>query len=196
MNDAGSLERLINGSEVVIHSAAMFKMWAPKSDFEQTNVDGTRNTLRAAAKANVRSFVQIGASAVVMGNGRPMTDVDEDAPMTYPSWAPYIASKSRAENLVIDANDPIGMKTSIILPPMIWGTGMPMLEGLAADVSAGQFAWPAGGHQLMLTSHVENVCHAALLAAERGQGGRAYFVTDGKNQTARDVLGPFLPLVD
>jgi nucleoside-diphosphate-sugar epimerase len=40
----------------------------------------------------------------------------------------------------------------------------------------------------MSTCHVDNVCRAATLAAERGTGGASYFVTDGADSTLRSVM--------
>ena len=36
------------------------------------------------------------------------------------------------------------------------------------------------------------MCHALLLAAERGRGGEAYFVSDGEDGTVKGVLSAFL----
>lgn len=193
--DLDSVEALscgIGDSEVVFHAAAMFRLWGSAEAFERTNVDGTRNVLAAAKARGVRRFVQIGAGAVVMGSGKPMRGVTEDAPLSFPHWAPYIASKGRAQQLLIEADDPAGMRTAIILPPMIWGAGMPMIRETIHNVKAGRFRWPGGGKSLMSTAHVENVCHAAVLAAESSTGGRAYFVTDGKDRSLREVMGTLL----
>lgn len=192
LGDASSLRTGMRGAQVVFHAAALFKMWAPEAAFESANVEGTRNVLAAAAAERVARFIQIGASGAVMGEGRPMIGVTEDAPLAFPSWAPYLASKARAEELVLAADSPGGMRTTVIMPPLIWGAGMPMLDETIASVKAGHFAWPGGGTSLMSTSHVANVCHAALLAAERAPGGRAYFVTDGEDRTLREVMGSLL----
>jgi nucleoside-diphosphate-sugar epimerase len=39
---------------------------------------------------------------------------------------------------------------------------------------------------------VDNVCHAALLALERGEGGQAYFISDGRDGTLREVISALL----
>jgi nucleoside-diphosphate-sugar epimerase len=93
---AQALRRGMAGADVVFHSAALFTMWAPHADFEHANVDGTRNLLAAAQAEQIKRFVQIGASGVVMGDPKPMNAVTEDAPLAYPSWAPYLSSKARA----------------------------------------------------------------------------------------------------
>ena len=117
-----------------------------------------------------------------------MIDLSEDTPLAFPVWAPYLASKARAQRLVLDANQGSALRTSVIMPPLIWGDGMPMLDHMIEDIKAGRFAWPAGGKQLMSTAHVDNVCACAMLAAEKSPGGRAYFVTDGHNQPMRSVI--------
>ncbi len=78
--------------------------------------------------------------------------------------------------------------TTVVRPAFIWGEGMPMLEGVVRDVRAGRFAWPGGGGKPVSTSHAENVAHAAALAAERGWGGEAYFVTDGEDRLLKEVI--------
>ena len=184
-----ALRRGMLGADVVFHSAALFTMWAPHADFEHANVDGTRNLLAAAQAEKVKHFVQIGASGVFMGDPKPMNAVTEDAPLAYPPWAPYLASKARAQDLVLHADEPGGMRTAVILPSLIWGPHMPMLEGVVNDFAAGRFAWPAGGKQVMSTSYVDNVCHCAILAAEHSPGGRAYLVADGEDRTLREIIG-------
>ena len=192
LGDAASLRNGVEGADVVFHCAALFTMWAPPAEFERVNVEGTRNLLAAASDAGVKRFVQIGAAGVVMGGRRAMTGVTEEAPLAYPAWAPYLASKARATSLVLQADAPGGMRTTVILPPLIWGPGMPMLEEVARDVAAGRFAWPGGGRQMMSTAHVDNVCRCAILAAARSPGGRAYFVTDGEDRTMREVMTALL----
>lgn len=190
--DVAAFRGGLNGADVVFHCAALFTMWAPPAEFERANVQGTRDLLAVASAAGVKRFVQIGAAGIVMGKRRAMNGVAEDAPLAYPAWAPYLASKARAANLVIDADTSGGMRTTVILPPLIWGPGMPMLDGVAADVAAGRFAWPGGGRQIMSTAHIDNVCHCAILAAARSPGGRVYFVTDGEDRTMRDVMSTLL----
>jgi nucleoside-diphosphate-sugar epimerase len=192
LNDVSALRVGVAGPEVVFHAAALFKMWAPRADFERANIEGTQNLLAAAQAEHVKRFIQIGAAGAHMGDRKPMYTVTEDAPLGFPSWAPYLASKARAQDLVLSANRPGGMQTAVILPPLIWGPDMPMLEGVIADVEAGRFAWPAGGTPLVSTAHVDNVCHCALLAAERSPGGRAYFLTDGEDRTIRKVITELL----
>jgi nucleoside-diphosphate-sugar epimerase len=48
--------------------------------------------------------------------------------------------------------------------------------------------WFGGGRYRTSTCHVDNVCEGALLAAERGRPGEAYFLTDGPPVEFRDFV--------
>jgi nucleoside-diphosphate-sugar epimerase len=108
------------------------------------------------------------------------------------SWAPYSASKSRSEALVLGANREGVFETVVVRPPMIWGAGMPTLGHMIETVKAGQFRWVGDGSQAMSTAHVNNVCHALELAVEKGRGGEAYFVSDGADSTLKEVISALL----
>ena len=191
--DAASLRRAVSGCDAVVHAAAVFKLWGDPREFEQANVQGTRDLLAAAAASpTVGRFVQVGAAAVVMGDVEPMLRANENLPRQERSWAPYSASKARAEAEVLAANAPGRFETMVIRPPMVWGRGMPTLDHMVDTVRAGQFRWVGDGSQSMSTAHVGNVCHAVALALDRGTGGQAYFVSDGQDGTLRGVLSALL----
>jgi nucleoside-diphosphate-sugar epimerase len=103
---------------------------------------------------------------------------EEGYALKQPKFSPYIATKSMAEQRVIAANRP-GFRTSVVRPSWIWGAGDPVLPQLAAAVKTGQFIWIDQGKYSYMTTHVMNVCHGAILSAERSPGGQAYFLSDG-----------------
>ena len=58
LRDAASLERAVAGCGLVYHVAADYRLWAPDpGELYQSNVEGTRNLLRAARDAGVERFV-------------------------------------------------------------------------------------------------------------------------------------------
>jgi nucleoside-diphosphate-sugar epimerase len=177
--------------DTVFHVAGHLSEWDPYEVFYKFNVIGTRTMLAAAKAARVSRFVAVGASAVVMGRPRSMKNISEDLPLQAPSWGPYITTKAEAERLVREANTP-ELRTVVIRPPLIWGAGMPMLDEMVAAAKGGQFALPDAGRNLMSTSHVDNVVECLILAAEKGRGGEAYYVTDGEAATLKDVLAGLL----
>jgi nucleoside-diphosphate-sugar epimerase len=192
LDDRESLVAAAAGCSVVIHVAALFKLWGDRAEFELSNVQGTANVLAAAVMASAGRFIQVGAAAVVMGDMAPMLQVDESLPRQERAWAPYSASKARSEALVLGANRPGFFDTMVIRPPMIWGAGMPTLDHMVETVRAGQFRWVGDGSQAMSTAHVDNVCRAVELAIDKGRGGEAYFVSDGADSTLRRVISGLL----
>jgi nucleoside-diphosphate-sugar epimerase len=163
--------------DVVFHIAGFLSIWGQYKVFYETNVIGTECTLTAAQAANVACFVQIGAAASVFDR-QPLSQIDETYPLQQPKFSPYIATKSIAEQRVIAANRP-GFRTSVVRPAWIWGDGDHALPQLVTAVKTGQFVWINQGDYPYMTTHVLNVCHGAILAAERSRGGQAYFLSDG-----------------
>jgi nucleoside-diphosphate-sugar epimerase len=192
LEDQTALSQALQDCTTVFHAAALFKLWGSEDEFNRANVEGTRRLLTVARSMGVRSFVQVGAAAVVMGEPVPMLAISEDAPLQIRSWAPYSSSKAKAERLVREANVPGSFHTAVIRPPFIWGQGMPMLDQMIRSIETRQFRWPGDGEQAMSTCHVDNVCRAAILAAERGTGGASYFVSDGADGTLRTVITALL----
>lgn len=179
----------MDGVEVVFHVAAHFRFWGPMSLFRRINVEGTRNVVEAAERAGVRRVVHVSAAAVVMGRPEPLRGVTEDMPLRKMPFAPYATSKAEAEEILLAANGRrAGFSTVAIRPPFIWGPDMPALDHMVETVRAGQFRWVAGGGQALSTCHVDNLCHALVLAADSGSGGKAFFVSDGEDTTLKSFL--------
>ncbi|BAM86698.1 3-beta hydroxysteroid dehydrogenase/isomerase [Bradyrhizobium oligotrophicum S58] len=191
LQDETALTKSMQGCDTVFHIAGHLSEWDPHALFREVNVAGTRTMLAAAKAARASTFIAAGAAAVVMGRPKPMRDVTEDATLQGPSWAPYIATKAEADEMVRQANT-AAFRTIVVRPPLIWGEGMPMLDAMVETAKAGHFALPDGGGQVMSTSHVDNVVACLLLAAEKGRGGQAYHVSDGQAGTLQQVIADLL----
>jgi nucleoside-diphosphate-sugar epimerase len=194
LNDKKALLEAMTGCEVVFHVAAHFKLWGKRALFDQVNVEGTRNIVNAAAAtASVRRVVAVSAAAVVMGDPEPMVDVDETVPLQVRAFAPYSSSKAEAERVLLAANGVRpGFETIALRPPFIWGAGMPTLDEMVETVHAGRWQWVDGGRQAMSSCHVDNLCDALILAADRGRGGQAYFVADDEKSTLKSFISALL----
>ncbi len=180
--------------DAVVHAAALFRFSGPREPFFRTNVDGTAALLKAAEAAGARTFVYISAAGVIMDNaGSPVRNADESAP-TFPNhFSAYLASKARAERLVLAAENP-GFRTIALRPPAIWGPGDPFSRGLPAAIKSGQFAFINRGDYAFATCHVDNVVEAVECALERGDGGRAFFISDRDKQTFRQFVASLASL--
>jgi nucleoside-diphosphate-sugar epimerase len=178
LDNVDAMRQGMAGCDAVFHVAALAAEWGPREAFRQFNVEGTRHVLDAARAAGVPCFVHVGTEAALC-DGTPLVDVDESRPLPDHPLPRYPQTKNQAERLVVAANGP-QLRTVVVRPRFIWGNDdTSVLTALAAAVKDGRFMWMDGGHYPTSTAHVDNVCEGMLLAAERGRGGEAYFLTDG-----------------
>lgn len=178
----------LEGVEVLVHCAAFVEEWGTRAQFFEVNVEGTRNALDVAAAAGVRRFVHVGTEAALF-DGADLVGIDESRPYPDRHRFLYSESKAAAEALVLRSNGLRGMTTVSIRPRLVWGprdtSVLPTVTRMARD---GSFAWLDGGRHRTSTCHVANLVEALVLALERGEGGRPYFVTDGETRTIRETL--------
>jgi nucleoside-diphosphate-sugar epimerase len=189
--DVAAMRAGAEGSELAFHAAATLGDWGKREDFEQGNVVGTSNALKACEEAGVRRFVHVGTEAVLLA-GEPLVDVDETAPLRTDSPALYSSTKARAEQAVVAASRD-GFETVVIRPRFVWGIGdttlLPVMVRLA---ESGRFAWIGGGRHLTSTTHVDNTVEGLVLGATRGRPGNVYFVTDGEPVVFREFVSKLL----
>jgi nucleoside-diphosphate-sugar epimerase len=191
LSDVEVLKRGMEGCEVVFHSAAVVKQWGPRADFFTANVRGTEHVLEAARAVGVKRLVHVSTEAVLV-DGTPLINVDETRPLPDNPIGHYAATKNAAERLVLSVNSP-ELTTLAVRPRFIWGMGdNTVLPSIIEAVKSGRFRWVDGGHYKTSTCHVDNCVEGLLLAAEKGQGGQAYFLTDGAPVDFRDFITAML----
>ncbi len=188
LDDFDSMQLAMQGCDVVFHAAALVDEWGPVETFNHANVLGTAHVLKAAETAGVPRLVHVSTEAVYADWHTPLVNLDERTPKPANPLPRYPASKSRAEDLVLEANRD-SLQTIIIRPRLIWGLDdTSVLPQLLAAVHSGRFAWVDGGRTLTSTCHVSNVVEGALLAAGQGRGGETYFLTDGEPVELREFI--------
>ena len=194
LHDVAALRQGMAGCDAVFHGAAHVIDWGDPREFDWINVEGTQRVLEAARAAAVPVSVLVSTEAVLI-DGSHLIDVDETRPYPERPAGDYPRSKAAAERLWLSANAP-GFRTVAIRPAVVWGKGdTSVLTKVAEVVRKGRFWWPAGSYRRS-TSHVANVVEGLLLAAEKGHGGEAYFVTDGEAEDFKPFLRAMLRSVD
>jgi len=180
LTDREGLRRGMEGAELVIHAAAQISAGPRDHDaMWHTNVDGTIAVVEAARDCGVRVLVHVSSEAVLHEHGVVLDGADETWPYPTAPLGPYAASKGAAERIVRDSDSP-ALRTVVIRPCAVWGPGDRTLVPIVGRMARlGMFRWIAGGHFPASTSHVTNLAAGMLLAAEKGVGGSAYFLTDG-----------------
>ena len=185
--DPASLYEAVRGCELAFHAAAQVGEWAPREQYERTNVVGTTNVLAACRAEGVRRLVHVGTEAALLA-GQPLVNVDETAPLRPDSPSPYCSTKARAEQAVRASNGD-GLETVVVRPRFVWGPGdAVVLPSLVDAVKSGRFSWVGGGTHRTSTTHVDNVVEGLWLAATRGEPGGVWFVTDGEPVVFREFV--------
>ncbi|MBZ4421777.1 NAD-dependent epimerase/dehydratase family protein [Myxococcus sp. RHSTA-1-4] len=191
LSDADRLKPGMEGCDTVFHSAANVKAWGPRAEFYAANVRGTEHVLEAARSAGVKRLVHISTEAVLV-DGSPMVQVNETWPVPERPIGNYASTKAEAEKRVMSVNS-AELTTVAVRPRFIWGAGdTSLLPAIVEAVKAGRFRWFGGGRYLTSTCHVANCVEGTLLAAEKGRGGEAYFLTDGEPVVFRDFITEML----
>jgi nucleoside-diphosphate-sugar epimerase len=191
LDDRRGLEVGMADCDTVVHAAAWVQDYGPRDEVFRVNVTGTDNVLAAAQAAGVQRFVHVGTEAV-LADGRPIVRADETRPFPARPAGLYPLTKGLAERAVrAAAND--GFATMVVRPRFIWGKDdTSVLPKMVEVVRAGRWRWIDGGRYLTSTCHVDNVVEGILCAAERGEPGGVYFLTDGEPIEFRRFVGDML----
>lgn len=182
--DPASLEKGMSGQEVVFHSAALMRDWAPKEEFEKHNVLGTKNALEAAVKAKVKRFVHVSTRSVL--GMEECRELNEEAP--YRASNDYGASKIAAEKLVRGCHEQGRLDCVIVRPTWLIGPrDRYSLPTVVRFLKEGKLALINGGRALQSFVHPKDVAQALLLAAQKPQAsGQIYMVDSGERRTIQE----------
>lgn len=189
--DPVSLEAAMAGCAWLVHAAADTGHGAFEAQQHHTNLEGTRNVLRAARRAGIARAVHVSTEAVLL-TGAPLHNATESMPIPKRHAGSYSASKAAAEQAALAENG-AGLEVIAVRPRFVWGrddtTALPQL---VAAAKSGKLAWIGGGRYLTSTTHIDNVAEGIVRALERGRGGEAYFITDGAPVEFRGFVSALL----
>ena len=188
--DAASLKRAVSGCRVLFHVAADYRLWIPDPErMYRTNVDGTRELLRAAADAGAGRIVYT-SSVATLGINPERTPADETTPVALADMVGhYKRSKFLAEQAVRELVEEQGLPAVIVNPSTPVGprdvkptpTGRIILDTLRGKM-------PAYVDTGLNIAHVDDVAAGHLLAFDRGEPGKRY-ILGGENLSLKTILG-------
>ena len=190
LTDAGSLQRAVRGCSHLFHVAADYRLWIPDPErMYKTNVDGSRDLLRAAADAGVNRMVYT-SSVATLGINRDRSPADETTPVSLADMVGhYKRSKFLAEQAVQELVREQGLPVVIVNPSTPIGprdvkptpTGRIIVDMLKRKM-------PAYVDTGLNVAHVDDVAQGHLLAFERGEPGKRY-ILGGENLSLQAILG-------
>jgi nucleoside-diphosphate-sugar epimerase len=159
LHNIPALERLVNGTDAVIHVAGVISAQSAAA-FEKGNVEGTLAMLAAATAGGVRRFVHVSSLAA-----------------REPGLSLYGASKARSEELVHGS----GLDWAIVRPPAVYGPGDRETLELFRMAKLGLMLMPPKGHvsiihvhdlaRLLLALTPEAAPSKLLIEADDGRAG-------------------------
>ena len=187
LRDAASLVKAVKGCELIFHLAADYRLWSrDPQDLYRSNVEGTRNLLEAADRADVGRIVY--TSTVGCIGLRNDSFGDEDTPVSIGEMkGHYKRSKWMAEQIALDkarAGQPI-----VIVNPTApigdrdWkptATGKIIVDFLRNKLPA----FVDTGLNLV---DVRDIARGHLLAAAKGLPGERY-ILGCQNLTFQQIL--------
>ncbi|MGA6983974.1 MAG: hopanoid-associated sugar epimerase [Candidatus Sulfotelmatobacter sp.] len=188
LRDAVSLEKAMQGCEVVFHVAADYRLWLKDpAEMYRSNVEGTRNILTAARKNKVQCVIYTSSVATIgfTGSGRP---ADEDSPVSLADMiGHYKRSKFMAEQVALDAGRN-GMRVVTVNPTTPVGERdiKPTPTGrIVVDFLKRKFpAYVETGLNLV---DVRECALGHIAAMEKGKTGERY-ILGGEDLTLKQIL--------
>ena len=175
----------LEGVDAVAHLAARVHFMReraedPLASFRQTNVEGTLQLARAAARAGVGRFVFL-SSVKALGDaspGGPLTDASPPNPED-----PYGVSKREAETGLSELAARSGMEVAILRPPLVYGPGvkgnfLSLLRLIERGVPLPLAAIANQRSLLYLGNLVDAV---DLCLSHDGAAGRTFLIRDGED---------------
>lgn len=188
LRDLDSLRRAMAGCEFVFHVAADYRLWARnRQELYESNVEGTRNILKAARESGVRRVVYT-SSVATMGFGNNGAMTDENSPVSLANMiGDYKRSKFMAEQLVLEAGRS-GQNVVMVNPTTPVGERdiKPTPSGqIIVDFLKGKFpAYVDTGLNLV---DVIDCAEGHLLAMDKANPGERY-ILGGENLTLKQIL--------
>ncbi|MGE0736232.1 MAG: hopanoid-associated sugar epimerase [Alphaproteobacteria bacterium] len=196
LRDRRSLERALKGCTSLYHVAADYRLWVRRpQELYDSNVEGSRNIMLAAAEAGVARIVYT-SSVAVLGPHKDGTPADEASPVAETDMiGPYKHSKFMAERavkelvaahripvVIVNPSTPVGPRDVKPTP-----TGRLIVEAARGKMPA----YVDTGLNLV---HVDDCAAGHLLAMERGEVGERY-ILGGEDMSLRDILAAIAAIV-
>jgi UDP-glucose 4-epimerase len=184
--DKVGLEEAVAGTGVVFHLAAKLHIANPterdREEYWTVNVEGTRNLVEAANKAGVKRLVFF-STINVYGSTESGVVCDENSPTRPDSF--YSETKLEGEKIVFSGCTSVVLRMAAVYGPRMKGNYPRLVKAL----ERGHFVMIGVGENRRTLVHLQDVCNAALLAAEHPEAvGHIYNVTDGRVHTLKEVI--------
>jgi nucleoside-diphosphate-sugar epimerase len=183
---------VLDGCSTVLHLAArahVLHETAPDAleKFRKTNVDGTINLARSAARSGVKRFVyvsSIGVNGVSTDGETRFAEDDPPNPHNAYAW-----SKWEAECALRNIEAETGLEVVIVRPPLVYGAAAPGNFALMVNALKRGMPLPlASIANLRSLIYIDNLTDALILCAlHPSASGNLYLVADSEETSTADL---------
>ncbi|PWU25568.1 MAG: hypothetical protein C5B48_00655 [Candidatus Rokuibacteriota bacterium] len=189
-----SLQKAVEGKDVVFHCGGKVAASGRWVDFLEVNVLGTERLIQAANGAGVARFIHVSSIGIYGARTAGTVISEDDGYDPNAARGGYTRSKIMADQLAFWYATARSAPITVIRPATIYGPGGK--NGLVrVGVRVGKLNVVFGnGQNLLPLVYVDNVVDALLLAARRKEAvGRAYNVVDDDRITQRAFIQKMTP---
>ena len=189
LGDPNRIRDASRGADVVVHTAAASHPQASIEALRWVNVAGPENVVRAAAAAGVRRVVHVSCADVTLANV-DRVHWDESRSLGAAPLGEHARTKQLGEELVL-AESGSEIEVVAVRPSLVWGPGdrstLPRL--LYEALHSGGLRLIGRGENLVSVIYIDHLVDAILACADKGTGGRGYYVTDNEFLEATEFYG-------
>ncbi|MDX9987281.1 NAD(P)-dependent oxidoreductase [Thiothrix unzii] len=183
---AASLRTLAQGTDALIHCAALSAPWGTPEVFHRANVVSTQEVLDAGHAAGTRRLIHVSTPSLYFGFADRL-DIREDAALPPPANE-YVRTKTLAETLVRQQPLP---ETVIVRPRALFGAwDQTLVPRLLRVMQRGALPLMRGGNISMDLTYIDNAVEAIWLALTRPlpRPLANYNITNGEPRQLQDML--------
>ncbi|WP_223558976.1 NAD-dependent epimerase/dehydratase family protein [Chryseobacterium lathyri] len=188
ITDKSSFIKALQGVETFYAVGASFKLWAqdPKTEIYDVNIQGTKNTIEAAAEAGVKRIVYVSSIAALDYTKLPTKESYGYNPDRRDM---YYNSKNDGEKLAFELARKLGIEIVSVMPSAMIGSE----AFLPLNVSYGVLKLilnkeiPVDTKITLNWIDVKDVAEGCYLAAQNGRDGERYILANEKCMTITDT---------
>ena len=189
MADPDSIEKAVQGCQLVLHFAGTTNEFKPRAHFERVNIEGTRVLAEAALRERVERFVHISTVWVYgLRSGPGICETSE----CKASGQAYSDTKLEAERAIRRLINERDLPAIILQPSEVYGPGDPNWTVRPLDlIRTGRMVLANGGRGLIQPIFIEDLVQGVLLAVDTGRTGETYILCGPEAVTIREYFSYF-----
>lgn len=188
ITDKASFVKALQGVETFYAVGASFKLWAkdPKKEIYDVNIQGTRNTIEAAAEAGVKRIVYVSSIAALDYTHLPTKESNGYNPDRRDM---YYNSKNDGEKLAFELAQKLGIELVSVMPSAMIGSkvSLPLNVSYSVLKLILNKQIPVDTKITLNWIDVKDVAEGCYLAAQKGRAGERYILANEQCMTITDT---------